>query len=315
MNFQIDLVFPYVNNFDTVWQKTYEKYCEEHNLNKMINAMNKERFRANPYLPFVFRGIEKFMPFIRKVFLIVSNIEQVPEWVNQEIVQVVLHKDFIPEQYLPTYNSTTIEMFLPEIKGLSDYFIYANDDMYVINSTTPEDYFTDDGYPKLNLIRHGQNRVNSQYWEVCYKLYTDISNKLGINPLETGEFVTPGHNYSPINKQQALQVKELLGDLIPNSITNFRTNYNYNQYIYAIYPYLTGKYEPSTRTARYIAMNKQKANIVASTISGGANKELILNDVEDTDLVYWKRNATIVKEAFLKKLPNKSIYEKRDVFL
>ena len=52
------------------------------------------------------------MSFIRTVHLVVSNIEQVPEWLDQSKVHVVLHKDIIPEDLLPTFNSTTIEMYL-----------------------------------------------------------------------------------------------------------------------------------------------------------------------------------------------------------
>ena len=52
------------------------------------------------------------MPWIRNLYLIVSNKEQVPAWVNQENVKIVLHEDIIPAQFLPTFNSTAIEMFI-----------------------------------------------------------------------------------------------------------------------------------------------------------------------------------------------------------
>ena len=83
------------------------------------------------------------MPFIRTVHLVVSNVEQVPKWLDQRKVNVVLHKGIIPEILLPTFNSTTIEMFLCRIPGLSEHFIYSNDDMFAINPMTVDDFFKD----------------------------------------------------------------------------------------------------------------------------------------------------------------------------
>ena len=53
------------------------------------------------------RGISTYMPYIKNVFLLVSNIEQVPDYVDQSKVKIVLHKDFIPEEFIPTFNSCT----------------------------------------------------------------------------------------------------------------------------------------------------------------------------------------------------------------
>jgi hypothetical protein len=84
------------------------------------------------------------MPFVRTVHLVVSNVEQVPEWLDQSKIHVVLHKEIIPESLLPTFNSTTIEMFLYRIPGLAEHFIYSNDDMFPINSMSAEDFFKDE---------------------------------------------------------------------------------------------------------------------------------------------------------------------------
>ena len=66
---------------------------------------------------------------MENVFLLVSGETQVPSWVDRSVVNVVLHKDIIPERFLPTFNSTTIEMFMHRIPGLGEEFLYFNDDM------------------------------------------------------------------------------------------------------------------------------------------------------------------------------------------
>ena len=84
----MDIVITYVNGLDPVWQKEYEKHTNTPILEK--------RFRDWGTLKYLFRGIERNMPFIRKVHLVVSGDSQVPEWINRNEVNVVLHKDIIP---------------------------------------------------------------------------------------------------------------------------------------------------------------------------------------------------------------------------
>lgn len=62
-------------------------------------------------------------------------------------MHVILHKEIIPKNLLPTFNSTTIEMFLHKIPGLAEHFIYSNDDMIAINNSNAVDFFTEDGKP------------------------------------------------------------------------------------------------------------------------------------------------------------------------
>ena len=112
----MDAVITYVNGLDPVWQKDYEKHTN-------IPALEK-RFRDWGTLKYLLRGIEKYMPFIRNVYLVVSHESQVPEWTDCNNLHIVLHKDIIPAEYLPTFNSTAIEMFLHRIEGLDEEFLY-----------------------------------------------------------------------------------------------------------------------------------------------------------------------------------------------
>ena len=117
MKEMIDVVIPYVNNNDRVWQKTYINYCVDRGYINKITAMRGNRYDDNNMFEYLIRGIEKFMPFVNRVFLLVSNIEQVPAFIKRhKKVKVVLHREFIYSQYLPTFNSTTIEMFYGILK-------------------------------------------------------------------------------------------------------------------------------------------------------------------------------------------------------
>lgn len=109
------------------------------------------------------------MPFIRNVYLVVSGESQIPDWIDRDEINVVLHRDIIPESLLPTFNSTTIEMYLHRIDGLSEHFIYSNDDMMPMNRMRAEDFFTDEGLPIYELSR--KEKADGIFWQQCKRSY------------------------------------------------------------------------------------------------------------------------------------------------
>ena len=115
------------------------------------------------------------MKFIRTVHFVVSNIERVPSWLDQTKVHVILHKDIIPKDCLPTFNSTTIEMNIPKIEGLAEKFILFNDDMFPNREMSESDFFCD-GLPIYQLINrtHAMNTFRMQC-KNSYKLAKEVS--------------------------------------------------------------------------------------------------------------------------------------------
>ena len=110
----IDAVITYVNGADPEWKKQYAA---------VAGKEPSRRYRDWGMLEWQVNNIRRFLPFIDKIFLVVALPSQVPAGLEGK-VEVVLHKDFIPEQYLPTFNSNTIEMYLYRIKGMSDKYLY-----------------------------------------------------------------------------------------------------------------------------------------------------------------------------------------------
>jgi hypothetical protein len=130
----IDIVIPYVNPWDPEWLKSTTQYgmCIPYN-----------RVRDLGTLRYFFRGVDKNMPWIHTVHLVLQSESQIPPWlnVNHPKLKIVYHKDYIPKKYLPTFNSSVIELFFHKIKGLTKNFLIANDDMVAIRPLVPEDFF------------------------------------------------------------------------------------------------------------------------------------------------------------------------------
>lgn len=302
--FDIDYVFPWVNDQDPVWQKIYKDYCKTHGYKDKVKGAHNCRYRDWGLLKYLFRCIAKNMPWIRKVHFIVSNIEQVPDWINTEEVHVVLHQDFMPSEVLPTFNSTTIEMFLPYIPDLAEHFIYGNDDMYPWLPSQPLDWFTEEGLPRFKMEK--RTDISTQFDKVCSKewfLLEQITNVKSTMPY----YYKPLHGLVPLLKSKCLEVCNLLQYCLIGSCSGFRTESNMNQYIYTDYLSLTGLSSDSCLTFLYCSANKigiQYKDILS-------NKYQIIC-INDNNKVGNKQKAceSFIKRMFQMRWPNKCKYEK-----
>ena len=100
---EIDLVIPWVDGNDPKWLAEKRACLKEEEGDGRAN-----RFREWDNLEYLFRGIEKNLPWIRKIHFITWG--HVPKWmkVNHPKLNIVKHTDYIPKEYLPTYNSHVI---------------------------------------------------------------------------------------------------------------------------------------------------------------------------------------------------------------
>ena len=76
---------------------------------------------------------------------------QIPKWINRDNVKIIYHKDFIPESKLPCFSSCLIETYMTNIQDLSEYFLYGNDDQFIINNTNRTYWFTN-GISNIDMV-------------------------------------------------------------------------------------------------------------------------------------------------------------------
>lgn len=137
---KIDFVVTWLDPNDPEWQKQYEYYKD------VKGDKGKGRFREMNIFQYWFRSVERYAPWVNKVYLITNG--KFPDWINKDNSKLVLvkHEDYIPKEYLPTFNSCTIELHMHRIKGLSEHFVYFNDDM-LLNGPVTTTYFFKNGLP------------------------------------------------------------------------------------------------------------------------------------------------------------------------
>lgn len=146
--FVIDLVYLWVDGSDEEWLEKKQHYS---NNDYTTEATDISRTKDNDELKFSLRSVDKYLPWINKIFIVTDK--QIPEWLDTSNpkINVVFHQDFIPKDILPTFNSTVIELYLHKIPGLEEHFLYANDDMFINCPLNQDFFFTADGKPIVRL--------------------------------------------------------------------------------------------------------------------------------------------------------------------
>lgn len=291
----MDIVITYVDGLDPVWQKSYEQYTNTPILEK--------RFRDWGTLKYLFRGIEKNMPFIRKVHLVVSGESQVPQWINRNEVDVVLHSDIIPQEYLPTFNCNPIEMHLHRIKDLDEEFLYFNDDMFPMKECKPTDFF-----------RNGKGVIRVSYHVLALDMFKQICRNsthaareaLGLRP--TFYFMRPQHICSPMFKSECEELYNKVEPAIRKSISRVRTGENLNQYLFLDYMYLKGKIINERISKKHFSVGVVSANKLRKFVTRPTHKMACINDVQLTEERYVELRKVLL-DSFDELLPNKSKFE------
>ena len=291
----MDVVITYVDGLDPLWQKDYEEHTN-------IPILEK-RFRDWGTLRYLMRGVAVNMPFIRKVHLVVARDSQVPKWVNRNEVNVVLHKDIIPEKFLPTFNCNPIELHLHRIKDLDEQYVYFNDDVFPLKKCEPTDFFVD-GKGQLGMCRHLLSI--DMFKKICRNSDVMARRALGMNP--SLFFLRPQHVCTPMIKSECEALYESVKDELHASITMTRTAKNVSQYVFLNYMYLNGTLQNNRLSKRHFSLGITSTEKLRKFIINPTKTFTCINDVQLSHERFEELRKVLI-DAFETLLPNKSKYE------
>ncbi|MEU4213122.1 stealth conserved region 3 domain-containing protein [Streptomyces sp. NPDC026206] len=150
--FPIDVVYTWVDGSDPAWaQRRAQAQRDAGDVEtRHEEAANDARYLSRDELKYSLRSLHQFAPWVRTVYLVTDD--QVPEWLDTSHpgIRVVSHKQiFSDTSALPTFNSHAIESQLHHIEGLSEYFLYFNDDVFLGSPLTPQTFFLSNGLTKF----------------------------------------------------------------------------------------------------------------------------------------------------------------------
>lgn len=233
----------------------------------------------------------------------VSGESQVPEWLNRNEVNVVLHEDIIPHHLLPTFNCNPIEMHLHNIKDLDEEYLYFNDDIFPLKPCQPTDFFRQ-GKGVLGMSRHLFSM--GMFRKICRNSSDLAYTLLHMSPSFT--FLRPQHVCTPMLKSEVTEAYNLAKEQILSSMSTTRTGNNLNQYLYLDYMYLKGKLINERLSKKHFSVGIVSAQKLREFIEQPTHQLTCINDVQLSEGHYQELRSTLIA-AFDSILPNASKYE------
>lgn len=155
VTFPIDVVYTWVDGTDPEWIRRKRAVMDkgiERDLTE--DAAADLRFADHDELRYSLRALERNAPWVRHIWLVTDR--QRPAWLRDDHprLTVVDHTDIAPSgTTLPTFNSHAIEANLHRIDGLSEHFLYLNDDVFISSPVEPDLFFSANGIANMFLSR------------------------------------------------------------------------------------------------------------------------------------------------------------------
>ncbi len=157
VQFPVDVVYTWVDGSDPEWllrkaaalEAAGESAASLHAL-----ATNPSRFASRDELRYSMRSLDMYADWVRHVYLVTDD--QVPEWLDTSNprLTVVSHRELFGDRgRLPTFNSHAIETQLHHIEGLSEQYLYLNDDVFFGRPVTAGHFFLANGLSTFQLSK------------------------------------------------------------------------------------------------------------------------------------------------------------------
>lgn len=297
---QIDYVIPFVDCSDRDWVSEYRKYVS----GTSDWSNNSTRFRDWDTLRYQLRSIERYMPWIRNVYIVMSvSASQIPKWLDtrNERVRVVWDWELIPREYLPVFNSNVIDLYIPRIKGLGEHYLYACDDYIVLKELKPEDFFSEKG------VRLKLGRYRFSDWTYTRTVINSVRLVCPQYVCKTDDnYLLPYCNHAlvPHLRSENLKVMETYQKEIEDSVSRFREDKNLTWLIYPLSLMQKGLLETGNVKTKYIELRDENC---IRNVNFKDCDVIVLND-EYNDNYYFGR--TLLKSRLEEILPEESEFEK-----
>lgn len=326
---RIDFVVTWVDGSDPAWIEKRNKCSKE--------PVSESRFRDWGFLKYWFRAVEDFAPWVNKIHFITEG--HLPDFLNIDHpkLNIVRHEDYIPQEYLPTFNSNTIELNIHRIEGLSEKFVYFNDDIYLNRTVKAGDFFKrnlprDCGiinpiapafYNSIgNIMLNNIGLINSRYKKHqvikkdVFKWFNyryGVLNFLNLIFLPWPRF--PGllqtHLHSNFLKSSFDELWQEVEEVLHKTCRNrFRSNFeDINQWLIKEVQLVQAKFSPQSPRVGVYHMVRQveDARRAAESLKKGKAMSVCINDHCDDEV--YRESYEILKEAFESRLNKRSSFE------
>ena len=337
MNNPIDIIVTWVDGKDPKWLKEKQNCLKKAEVEDSSNS--NIRFESWDNLKYWFRAVENFMPWFHNIIFVTYG--HVPGFldVRHPKLKVVKHSDYIPREYLPTFNSNTIEMNFHRISQLSENFIIFNDDLFPLQPIEETYYFKDGQVcdeaveniittaafgPVANMARY--TAINNMFIinrhfnkrevqkKASNKWYCEgYGERLARTRSLEYWYDFPGfydpHMASAMKKSVLSYLWDIEGEALSRASSNhFRAYSDVSQYLIRYWQLCTGRFHPRKTLGKLYFVNIENYHEIAEDIRMQKHQMVSLN--EDCTLKEFEIIKSEINAAFEKILPEKSSFEK-----
>ena len=312
VGFDIDMVFSWVDGSTAGYQEARSQLEEDAVLGE--GDRHEARYRQIEELRYALRSVHMFAPWVRRIFIATDS--PAPAWLAEHPkVTLVRSKDhFADPSVLPTHNSMAVESQLHHIAGLSEHFLYSNDDMFFGRPVSPDLFFTAGGITRFVLsptrIGLGESEAARSGFEnsarVNRRLLWDRFGAFTTHHLE--------HNATPLRRSVLAELNgEFSAEFAATAASTFRAagNISVTNSLYHYYALLTGR-AVAHQDGRGIYVDTAATSGLAELprILAQRNVDFIcLNDGSTGDATAEQRRA-LVTDFLEKYFPFKAPWEK-----
>ncbi|WP_371733961.1 stealth family protein [Subtercola sp. PAMC28395] len=240
--FDIDMVFSWVDGNDVDYQRRRKAQTGEYILGEGDDS--DARFRQIDELKYALRSVYIFAPWVRRIFIASDSAK--PDWLadHPQVTFVRSEEFFSDPSVLPTHNSQAVESQLHHIPGISEHFLYSNDDMFFGRPVQPNMFFSSGGVTKFieatTRIGLGENGVERSGFEnaarVNRQLLFDTFGRIITRHLE--------HAAAPLRRSVMSELEmEFADDFARTAASRFRssTDISVTNSLYHYYALMTGR--------------------------------------------------------------------------
>lgn len=220
--FPIDMVYSWCDGNDPVFKNKVQQYAKKENLTNSPASTGDIRFFDNDELKYSLRSLEMNAPWINHIYIVTDN--QIPEWMNcsNPKITIIDHTEIIPRNLLPVFNSTVIEQYIGLILGLSEHFLYGNDDTFFGKPTSP-DFFFKNGKPIIRFYRVNPKHLKNASTDIWKKSLLNAWNVL-YDHYGHCDFLETHHNIDAYTVSEFKNIFSRFEKQIKLSQTRFRSN-------------------------------------------------------------------------------------------
>lgn len=235
---EIDLVYLWVDGSDPKWVEKRNACIGKPVEQSGVNC--EGRYADNDELKYSLRSVELYAPWIHRIFIVTD--EQTPRWLDTSNpkIRIVDHKEILPAESLPCFNSNVLEHHLHKIPDLAEHFLFANDDMFFNRPVTPGDFFAADGLPIARMNRRPFRKLTlfikekvlgkpmSHYLRIIQNTALAVERKYG-----TYYGDKMHHNIDAYLKSEHAHVREVFRDEIgPTLCNHVRSSNDIQRHLY-----------------------------------------------------------------------------------